>query len=899
MVAVLWSNSRLSSVSPTAAVQLLLMSLSVCHLIGLAASKDMDDDYSTSPIKYRLTTPWIRHMTRPHGYLPKQTTPVMGGRSTLKLFHPETTSSIDITTDDTTTLLRHTTSHLDTGSSLTAEPIHPTTPSLVTSSLPQLSTTSPHPEQSTPAPQTQRRSTRAQTTQSDTLPHFTEVHHPTTRHIRHPTTRHIRPNPTEVRPTEEHHHDTGKPPPTEEPVKSQKPTPHPPTTTQSQPTITQAQPITTQSQPITTQSQPMTTQSQPMTTQSQPMTTQSQPMTTQSQPITTQSQPMTTQSQPITTQSQPITTQSQPITTQSQPITTRNPQASSHPATKVIPVPSENPKTPRWTAVPATQIPNTHSPHQDTAVQLILQISWTELCPDVAKLRSSISKFAGVVLNRSSPPDVELLNDTLHCPLKKRLKMKGNPLTVVQVDFCIVSKGRCDSPLTESVGLSMQGDITQLQTYLEPKVLSVHVYKPTQTTAYPNKSDKPQVGIATGLSITTLLAVVIGTVLAYRIYRSRLAKRRTIHNRYYFDGKVLHDTLNESHQLSPLHTISSMPATIHQLMPAVNEGLVMDDEEIESSDMYPSHVLSMHALSQFYSYVEAIVEEYETLVDFQNSALNKSQSSPKHFLSLPGHGHSQAHGHGGNSGSLFHPPPKSRITLEKVSPSNANGFLNANLVKGYGKGGYCYIATAAPWGTSLADFWEMVWEQQSRTLICLCSPEEMGVVCPWYWPREEGIQAAQLYGDILVMRQGCILTENYCMSTLLVKNIQKNLCRPITHFWFTQWPTSDVPASSAVMISFLLQVRQTVQESYGPIVAHCSDGCGRTGTLLAMDSGMRSLEDLCTVDVPSIVCSIRHDRGAAVLLREHYAFIYKVLYEYSVMLTRGLTANIDADISLC
>ena len=39
---------------------------------------------------------------------------------------------------------------------------------------------------------------------------------------------------------------------------------------------------------------------------------------------------------------------------------------------------------------------------------------------------------------------------------------------------------------------------------------------------------------------------------------------------------------------------------------------------------------------------------------------------------------------------------------------------------------------------------------------------------------------------------------------------------------------------------------------------------------------MRSLEDLCTVDVPSIVCSIRHDRGAAVLLREHYAFIYKV-----------------------
>ena len=43
--------------------------------------------------------------------------------------------------------------------------------------------------------------------------------------------------------------------------------------------------------------------------------------------------------------------------------------------------------------------------------------------------------------------------------------------------------------------------------------------------------------------------------------------------------------MNESHQLSPLHTISIMPATIHQLMPAVNEGLVMDDEEIGASEV--------------------------------------------------------------------------------------------------------------------------------------------------------------------------------------------------------------------------------------------------------------------------------------------------------------------------
>ncbi len=38
-----------------------------------------------------------------------------------------------------------------------------------------------------------------------------------------------------------------------------------------------------------------------------------------------------------------------------------------------------------------------------------------------------------------------------------------------------------------------------------------------------------------------------------------------------------------------------------------------------------------------------------------------------------------------------------------------------------------------------------------------------------------GIQAAQLYGNILVMLQGLVRTDNYVISTLLIKDIQVSL----------------------------------------------------------------------------------------------------------------------------
>ncbi|XP_038072800.1 uncharacterized protein LOC119741166 [Patiria miniata] len=634
-----------------------------------------------------------------------------------------------------------------------------------------------------------------------------------------------------------------------------------------------------------------------------PITEPHRPSTRHPPIIPTEHQP-TEEPPPPHTQGPPPETEPPPPTKPHKP-TRPHPTNPPPPTTKAGSRPTNRP-TARVTGSTPTSFPKTPIPYPSVAIQLVLQETWKDFCPGIKQFLSSIAEYSKMALSLSHSPYIALLNDTKSC-FEAETNLQDTPFNEirVQVDICIQTKeGSCDTNLTESVGVAMQSNQEELQRYLIPTVLSVRVYKPLQGTPGPRPT-KSATGVAVGLSFGFLIMASVISIGAFKINKSRLAKRRALNNRYYFDGKELHDTFSESHQLSPVHHTAAftMPATItitHRLVPAINKGLIMDDEEDVVAVKYPSHVLSMHGLSQFYSYLEAITEEFETLLDFQKD-LSKPHSPSKTSSLSPIKTSTLSPG-------LFHPPPRTRVPLEKSSSDNQHGFLNASFVKGYGNTTYSYIATTNPWGTNLNDFWEMIWEQQSRTIVCLCSPEEMGVVCPWYWPRDEGIQNAQLYGDILVMRQGCVLTENYSMSTLLIKNIQKNLCRPINHFWFTQWPVvcNQVPSSPTLLLSFLLQVRQTVQDSYGPIVAHCSDGCGRTGTLLAIDSGMRSMEDLCTVDVPSIVCSIRHDRGAAVLQKEHYVFIYKTLFEYSVMLTRGLADGmaaevdgIDTDASLC
>lgn len=56
-----------------------------------------------------------------------------------------------------------------------------------------------------------------------------------------------------------------------------------------------------------------------------------------------------------------------------------------------------------------------------------------------------------------------------------------------------------------------------------------------------------------------------------------------------------------------------------------------------------------------------------------------------------------------------------------------------------------YVAAQGPLPSTLAHFWQMIWEQGAVVIVALCRLQENGeVACARYWP-EEGAEVYHIY----------------------------------------------------------------------------------------------------------------------------------------------------------
>ncbi|GFS28933.1 tyrosine-protein phosphatase non-receptor type 9 [Trichonephila inaurata madagascariensis] len=244
----------------------------------------------------------------------------------------------------------------------------------------------------------------------------------------------------------------------------------------------------------------------------------------------------------------------------------------------------------------------------------------------------------------------------------------------------------------------------------------------------------------------------------------------------------------------------------------------------------------------------------------------------------------------------------SRVKLPIIDGDPYSDYINANYVDGY-KQKHAFISTQGPLPKTCADFWRMVWDQESHIIVMTTKTVERGrIKCGQYWPAEEN--TVQEYEDFDVYNSGVEYFPDYIVSNLVLTNKKQNTSQEVCHMQFTSWPDFGVPPSALAMLDFRDKVRRKQAQAVEmigahwlghplgpPIVVHCSAGIGRTGTFITLDICINKLEATGLIDIVKTVEKIRAQRAYSIQMPDQYVFCHLALLEYA--LSRGLLEDVD------
>ncbi|XP_075386434.1 receptor-type tyrosine-protein phosphatase-like N isoform X2 [Tenrec ecaudatus] len=181
----------------------------------------------------------------------------------------------------------------------------------------------------------------------------------------------------------------------------------------------------------------------------------------------------------------------------------------------------------------------------------------------------------------------------------------------------------------------------------------------------------------------------------------------------------------------------------------------------------------------------------------------------------------------------FLPYDHARIKLKVESGPSRSDYINASPIIEHDPRMPAYIATQGPLSHTIADFWQMVWESGCTVIVMLTPLVEDGVKqCDRYWP-DEGSSLYHVYEVNLVSEH--IWCEDFLVRSFYLKNVHTQETRTLTQFHFLSWPAEGTPASTRPLLDFRRKVNKCYRGRSCPIIVHCSDGAGRTGTYILVD----------------------------------------------------------------
>ncbi|OCT73875.1 receptor-type tyrosine-protein phosphatase N2 isoform X2 [Xenopus laevis] len=231
-----------------------------------------------------------------------------------------------------------------------------------------------------------------------------------------------------------------------------------------------------------------------------------------------------------------------------------------------------------------------------------------------------------------------------------------------------------------------------------------------------------------------------------------------------------------------------------------------------------------------------------------------------------------------NRSSAIVPYDHSRIVLKTENSHDNSDYINASPIMDHDPRSPAYIATQGPLPATVADFWQMVWENGCVVIVMLTSLTENGVKqCYHYWP-DEGSNLYHIYEVNLVSEH--IWCEDFLVRSFYLKNLQTNETRTVTQFNFLNWNDQGVPASTRSLLDFRRKVNKCYKGRSCPVIVHCSDGAGRSGTYILIDMVLNKMsKGAKEIDIAATLEHLRDQRPGMVQTKEQFEFALTAVAE--------------------
>merc|ERR1712008_80252 len=144
------------------------------------------------------------------------------------------------------------------------------------------------------------------------------------------------------------------------------------------------------------------------------------------------------------------------------------------------------------------------------------------------------------------------------------------------------------------------------------------------------------------------------------------------------------------------------------------------------------------------------------------------------------------------------------------------------------------------------------------------------------------------------------LRFTYLVRSVYLKNTRTGETRTVTQFHFRSWPAHGVPSSTKALLEFRRKVNKSYRGRSCPIVVHCSDGVGRSGTYVLIDMVLNRLSKGCKeIDIAATLEHIRDQRGGMVQNRQQFEFCLMACFSICLFSSLVFGESILVCFSIC